>query len=97
MLDIIFPRIFTVGDLGEQFPVIGISFDILIFELAVYLVRFLQVIPVYIAHGHLLYFVIEAIRGRPLSPEIQMLGMRIGLVLLAVLMVFALYNDFSRL
>ncbi len=47
--------------------------------------------------GHLLYFVIEAIRGRPLSPEIQMLGMRIGLVLLAVLMVFALYNDFSRL
>ncbi len=47
--------------------------------------------------GHLLYFLIEAVRGRPLSDEAQLLGQKIGMVLLLALMALAFYNDFSRL
>ncbi|MFZ5653029.1 MAG: sigma E protease regulator RseP [Pseudomonadota bacterium] len=47
--------------------------------------------------GHLLYYGIEAVRGKPLSEHIQELGFRIGLSLVIGLMLLALYNDVSRL
>jgi len=47
--------------------------------------------------GHLLYFAIEAIRGRPLSEQAQMRGQRVGLALLLALMTLAFYVDLSRL
>src|SRR5205807_2654246 len=43
--------------------------------------------------GHLLFYVVEAIRGRPLSERAQEVGFRIGLGLVLMLMVFATYND----
>ncbi len=43
--------------------------------------------------GHLLYYAIEAVRGRPLSPRIQEIGFRIGLVLIIMLMIFVTRND----
>jgi len=43
--------------------------------------------------GHLLFYGIEGIRGRPLSERAQELGFRIGLTLVAMLMIFASYND----
>jgi regulator of sigma E protease len=43
--------------------------------------------------GHLLFYGIEGIRGRPLSERAQELGFRIGLALVAMLMIFASYND----
>lgn len=43
--------------------------------------------------GHLLFYAIEAIRGRPLGPRAQEYGFRIGLVLVFSLMVFATWND----
>lgn len=43
--------------------------------------------------GHLLYFLIEAVRGRPLSQRIQEIGFRFGLALVLTLTVFTLYND----
>ncbi len=46
--------------------------------------------------GHFLYYVIEAVRGKPLSEAAQAAGMRVGLFLLLVLMVFAFYNDIAR-
>lgn len=47
--------------------------------------------------GHLVYYFIEALRGKPVSEQIQMLGLRIGIILLGTLMVLALFNDFTRL
>jgi len=47
--------------------------------------------------GHLLYYAIELVAGRPVPERVQMVGYQIGLVLVISLMVFALYNDFSRL
>ncbi len=47
--------------------------------------------------GHLLYYVIEAIRRKPLSRKIQEMGLSIGIVILFSLMVLAFYNDVIQL
>ena len=47
--------------------------------------------------GHLVYYFIEAIRGKPVSEQIQMIGFKIGMVLLGSMMILALFNDFMRL
>jgi regulator of sigma E protease len=47
--------------------------------------------------GHLLFYVVEAVRGRPLSDRAQEMGFRIGLGLVLMLMVFATYNDILHL
>ncbi len=43
--------------------------------------------------GHLLFYAIEALRGRPLSERAQEVGFRIGLALVLMLMIFATWND----
>ena len=43
--------------------------------------------------GHLLFYGIEAIRGRPLSERAQEVGFRIGLAIVVMLMIFATFND----
>ncbi|GGA52355.1 RIP metalloprotease RseP [Pelagibacterium lentulum] len=43
--------------------------------------------------GHLLYYLFEAIRGRPLSQRVQEIGYRVGFALVCTLMVFTLVND----
>ena len=47
--------------------------------------------------GHLFFFVIEAILGRPLSLAKREAAQRVGFVLLMLLMVYALYNDLVRI
>lgn len=47
--------------------------------------------------GHLLYYLIEFIRRRPLSEGLKSAGIYLGLVLLASLMIIALHNDLARL
>ena len=39
--------------------------------------------------GHLLFYAIEAVRGRPLSERAQEIGFRIGLAIVVMLMLFA--------
>ncbi|MGV6810526.1 MAG: RIP metalloprotease RseP [bacterium] len=47
--------------------------------------------------GHLLYYSIELLTGKPVSEDVQALGFRIGLTLVAGMMLLALYNDITRL
>ena len=47
--------------------------------------------------GHLMFYGIEAMRGRPLSERAQEYGFRIGLALVGMLMIFATYNDLRNL
>lgn len=47
--------------------------------------------------GHLLFYVVEWVRGKPVSEKVQEFGFRIGLVLLLMLMVVAVFNDINRL
>jgi regulator of sigma E protease len=47
--------------------------------------------------GHLLFYGIEALRGRPLSERAQEVGFRIGLAIVLMLMIFATFNDIVHL
>ncbi|MFD1332640.1 RIP metalloprotease RseP [Methylopila musalis] len=47
--------------------------------------------------GHLLFYALEAVRGRPLGPKAQEYGMRVGLALVLMLMIFATWNDIVHL
>jgi regulator of sigma E protease len=47
--------------------------------------------------GHLLFYGIEAARGKPLSERAQEMGFRVGFALVVMLMVFTTYNDIVRL
>jgi regulator of sigma E protease len=47
--------------------------------------------------GHLLFYGIEAVRGRPLSERAQEFGFRIGLAIVLMLMIFATFNDIVHL
>ncbi|MFL5235466.1 MAG: RIP metalloprotease RseP [Microvirga sp.] len=47
--------------------------------------------------GHLLFYGIEALRGRPLSDRAQEIGFRIGLAIVVMLMLFATWNDIVHL
>ena len=47
--------------------------------------------------GHLLFFVIEGLRGKPLKLRHRELAMEFGLFLLVILMFFVILNDISRI
>jgi len=47
--------------------------------------------------GHLVFYGIEAVRGRPLSDRAQEIGFRIGFALVLMLMLFATWNDIVHL
>ena len=58
----------------------------------------LNLLPVPVLDGgHILFYLIEGIRGRPLSDAALHWGQQIGIVLLIALMALAFYNDFTRL
>ena len=58
----------------------------------------LNLLPIPILDGgHLMYYLVELIKGSPVSEAVQMHGQKIGIFMLAGLMTLAFYNDFQRL
>ncbi|GBE10657.1 regulator of sigma-E protease RseP [bacterium BMS3Bbin12] len=58
----------------------------------------LNLLPIPILDGgHLLYYLVEAVKGSPVSEHVQAVGQRIGILLLLLLMSLAFYNDLRRL
>jgi regulator of sigma E protease len=58
----------------------------------------LNLLPIPILDGgHLVYYVIEAIKGSPVSEYTEAVGQRIGIMFLVMLMLLAFYNDIMRL
>jgi len=47
--------------------------------------------------GHLLYYLVEVIKGSPVSEQTEIIGQKIGILLLFCLMSIAIYNDLLRL
>lgn len=73
------------------------SFVSFVALLSVFLAVFnLLPIPV-LDGGHLFYYLIEVIKGKPVSDKVQMLGYQVGLFVVISLSVLALYNDIARL
>ncbi len=58
----------------------------------------LNLLPVPVLDGgHLMFYMIEAIKGSPVSEQTELIGQQIGIAALILLMSLALYNDFVRL
>jgi Predicted membrane-associated Zn-dependent proteases 1 len=58
----------------------------------------LNLLPIPILDGgHLVFYALEMVRGKPLSPAVVQKAQQIGIVLLLMLMSFAFYNDITRL
>jgi regulator of sigma E protease len=58
----------------------------------------LNLLPIPILDGgHLLFFVVELLIGRPLALRHREMAQQVGLVLLMMLMIYAFYNDIARL
>jgi regulator of sigma E protease len=47
--------------------------------------------------GHLMYYAIEALRGKPMADKIQQYGFKIGIALVLTLAIFAIFNDIRNL
>jgi regulator of sigma E protease len=47
--------------------------------------------------GHLFYYAVEAVQGRPIAQKIQQFGFRIGFAMIAMLMAFTIINDITGL
>ena len=47
--------------------------------------------------GHLLFFLIEAVKGRPVGVKVREIAQQVGMVLLIMLMILVFYNDITRL
>ncbi len=46
--------------------------------------------------GHLIFYGYETIRGKPMSPKVQDLTIKLGLALLVLILILATYNDLQR-
>ena len=58
----------------------------------------LNLLPIPILDGgHLLFYLVELLAGRPVPEKIQAAGYQLGLFMVVGIMTLALYNDFTRL
>lgn len=88
----------TIAKIAGQSASIGFDHYLSFLALISISLGVLNLLPVPVLDGgHLLYFFIEVLTGKPLSDRVQMFGQQIGMLLLAGLMSIAFYNDISRL
>lgn len=58
----------------------------------------LNLLPVPVLDGgHILFFIIEALRGKPLSEKVQVIANKVGMAMLLTLIAFVFYNDIMRI
>jgi len=88
----------SIADYAGQSAQMGLVSYLAFLALISVSIGVLNLLPIPVLDGgHLMYYLIEMIRGSPLSDEIVLIGQKIGLVMLLTLMTFAIYNDISRL
>ncbi|CAJ49349.1 RIP metalloprotease RseP [Bordetella avium] len=88
----------TIADYAGQTARIGLEAYIAYLALISISLGVLNLLPIpMLDGGHLLYYLVEIIRGRPVPDRWIDLGQRAGIGLLAGLMGLALFNDFARL
>ena len=78
----------------------SIGFSTFLYFLAVVSISLgvLNLLPVpMLDGGHLMYYLVEIVKGSPISDEVQLGMQKIGIVLLFMVMSLAIYNDIARL
>jgi regulator of sigma E protease len=87
-----------IAQISGQVATIGLAALIHLAAVLSISIGLLNLFPVPLLDGgHLLFYAVEAVRGKPLSERAQEMGFRIGLGLVLMLMVFATYNDILHL
>jgi regulator of sigma E protease len=87
-----------VAEISAQVATIGIVALINLAAILSVSIGFINLLPIpMLDGGHLLFFVFEAIRGKPLPERVQDIGFRIGLAAVLALMIFATWNDIIHL
>jgi regulator of sigma E protease len=88
----------TIADYAGQSAQMGLLYYLRFIALISISLGVLNLLPVPVLDGgHLMYYIVEIIKGRPVSERALEIGQRIGMVVLFSLMIFALYNDIHRL
>jgi len=88
----------TIADYAGQTARVGWVAYVAFLALVSVSLGVLNLLPVPILDGgHLVYYGLEAIKGRPLSERFMAITQRAGLVAIGALMFLALFNDLSRL
>jgi regulator of sigma E protease len=87
----------TIADYAGQTAQLGLSHYLKFVALISISLGVLNLLPIPVLDGgHLLYYTVEIIKGGPIPERVMEIGQQIGLVLLAMLMAFAFYNDINR-
>jgi regulator of sigma E protease len=88
----------AIADYAGQSARVGVLAYVSFLALISVSLGVLNLLPVPVLDGgHLVYYGLEAIKGRPLSERFMHVTQRIGIAMVASLMVLALFNDISRL
>lgn len=88
----------TIADYAGQTARLGLSYYLSFVALISISLGVLNLLPIPVLDGgHLMYYLAEFIKGKPLSDRVLAIGQQVGFALLALLMLFAFYNDFNRL
>ncbi|MFY9136169.1 site-2 protease family protein, partial [Zwartia sp.] len=88
----------TIADYAGQSVKIGWEAYIAFLALVSVSLGILNLLPIpMLDGGHLMYYLIEMVRGKPVTDRVMEWGQRIGVSLLGGLMVLALFNDLIRI
>ncbi len=88
----------SIADYAGQSAQMGLVSYLAFLALISVSIGVLNLLPIPILDGgHLMYYLIEMVKGTPLSDKAVLMGQKIGLAMLLTLMTFAIYNDISRL
>jgi regulator of sigma E protease len=88
----------TIADYAGKSAEMGIASYLGFLALISISIGVLNLLPIPLLDGgHLMYYVVEIIKGTPLSERSMAIGQQIGMMMLFTLMIFAIYNDINRL
>lgn len=88
----------TIADYAGQSAQRGVASFLTFLALISISLGVLNLLPIPLLDGgHLMYYTVEIFKGSPVSERVVELGQRVGMIVLLVFMVFAFYNDISRL
>jgi regulator of sigma E protease len=88
----------TIAKVASQSAKSGLESYISFLALLSISLGVLNLLPIPVLDGgHLMYYLVELLVGRPVPEKVQVMGYQVGLFLILGVMMLALYNDFSRL
>jgi regulator of sigma E protease len=88
----------TIAQYAGQSAAIGLATFLGFLGIVSVSLGVLNLLPVPVLDGgHLLFYLVEVVKGSPVTDAVQLAGQKIGIVLLLALMTLAFYNDLIRL